>query len=173
MIRARRQLHARVFTGLAVALPLLFGTALWLRPQVPPQADPAVKLRELAGQRTGPGSGGVQTIDAREGDLRFEVAAAPAEDGGPAIAVRPSAAPLAPDLLVYWAPEGSEQPGAGSFLMGALAGPAERRLRLPPVATRSTGNATGDVLVYSLAHGEVLARFALRELPGLAAGARP
>jgi hypothetical protein len=72
-----------------------------------------------------------------------------------------------PELLAYWSPaeRSGEALSPGSVLLGPLALPGTRRFRLP----RRSASDTGDVVVYALAQGRVVASVAL---PAAAVAAR-
>ncbi len=88
-------------------------------------------------------------------------------DGAPMLSIRPSAEILKPDLLVYWTsrPPGDALP-PDAVLVGSLSGTSARRLALP--ARARGGN--GAIVVYSVAHDEVVAHFAIREALAASAG---
>lgn len=168
MIQPLRARHRRWITALAVLLPAAFVLALAARPAPPaavalsPALDPAAETaRPLAGWD-----------DLWRGaDLSTRVSRG--RDGGLRLDLEATAAPAAPDLLVYWVPSGT--PAAGSdpatetptdaalppdaMLLGPFAGGAYG-LRLPPGAAGG-----GGLLLYSLAHGRIAAG---AELPPIA-----
>jgi hypothetical protein len=78
------------------------------------------------------------------------------------LAIRPTEVMLKPDLLVYWTQQDAADQAlpAQAVLIGRLSGTARRNLRLPKSA-KDTGN--GHILIYSLAHHEIVARFELDE----------
>ena len=166
MIHARRTAHRRIFSVLAVAVPALWAAGLWLRPEVPPRSAADPRLLAEAGFALDAEGSGSPPRRVAAGAAAFEVEFERRPDGQRLLAIRPSAVILKPDLLVYWTPRAERvAPGGDAVLIGRLAGSSRRWLRLPERAA----DASGDVLVYSLAHGEVVSRFALAE--ALAGGA--
>lgn len=163
MIHARRVAHRRIFGVLVVAIPALWAAGLLLRPELPPLSPADRRLLAEAGFRTDAPEGAPGTRVVAAGPAEFRVGVERGARGEPLLALQPTRAILEPDLLVYWTPPGSDAPGAGSVLLGSLAGSAARRLPLPE---RAAGG--GSIVVYSLAHGEVVARLALAD--ALAAG---
>lgn len=160
MIRARRRLHRSLFTVLVIVVPVLLATVILFRPTVPPVASISPALIRQGGfatsESTTPNRVG---IDTRE----FEISAQDDSDTGEIVLeIRPTKVILKPDLLVYWtqqaAPDDSLPPQA--VLIGRLSGTARRALRLPKSAVDAR---TGSILIYSLAHHEIVARIALDE----------
>lgn len=153
MIRSRRLVHRYLFTILAPVLGVTLAAGLLLRPDVPPvlPLDPAIANE----------AGFVPSVDSRPVRIEteeyvFEALVEP-ETGGLVVAIRPTTVILRPDLLVYWVGDAAamELPSEGAVLAGSLSGTSYRRLSLPAIASQEPGT----MLVYSLAHGEVITRF--------------
>ena len=158
MIRSRRLVHRYLFTILAPVLGVTLAAGLLLRPDVPPvlPLDPAIANE----------AGFVPSVDSRPVRIEteeyvFEALVEP-ETGGLVVAIRPTTVILRPDLLVYWVGDAAatELPSEGAVLAGSLSGTSYRRLSLPAMASQEPGT----MLVYSLAHGEVITRFPVSAL---------
>ncbi len=151
MIHSRRRAHLRIIIALAIGIPTLLASALLLRPQVPPISAGHLRLATPSG--FAPGSAGEwRSVEPVSGGIALEVQR-PSDSA--AVAVRPVRTPLAPDLLIYWVPRGAAAPGEGAVLVGGLAGQTARGLSLPD----HENAASGELIVYSVAQAEVLARF--------------
>ena len=159
MIRSRRLVHRYLFTILAPVLGVTLAAGLLLRPDVPPvlPLDPAIANE----------AGFVPSLDSRpvrietEGYV-FEALVETEIGDGLVVAIRPTTVILRPDLLVYWVGDAAatELPSEGAVLAGSLSGTSYRRLSLPAMASQEPGT----ILVYSLAHGEVITRFPVSAL---------
>jgi len=147
MIAAARRRHRIAIGALAAVVPPLFAIALLARPAptaplVAPDAPPATALlweRDDRWPRL--------PILTRVWGLR--------PDGPPAVVeLAPARDPMRPDVLVYWAPDGTpERLPEGAFLLGRLAGASARRLALPAEVAAA---AAGRLWLYSLGHHELL-----------------
>lgn len=162
MIRPLRIRHRRWTTALAVLLPAGVVLALATRPAPPPAtALPPALAPEPPAARPLAGWQGLW----RGTELTTRIGAVP--DGGLRLDLEPSAPVRAPDLLVYWHPDTGATPGDpalphGATLLGRFAGGAYG-LPLPAAA-----HGGGGLILYSLAHGEVVAT---AELPAPRAAA--
>jgi len=156
VIRGRRRLHQGVFAALAVVIPSFLIIGILLRPQVPPVADVDRALWRQAGFPS-PRTGALRVVDA--GTHEFDVQTTVKDKAS--LIIRPRTVILKPDLAVYWTPQsGASLKLAGdALLIGGLSGTSQRELTLPPAA--SQGN--GTVIIYSVAHQEVVAGFPLRD----------
>lgn len=131
MIRPLRRLHRRIWQVAALALPLLLIVAILTRQ--PTHPAPHVRTPATAGESTWPGL---------PLGLRREASGLRVRALGPL---------PAPDLLLYaaTAPVEKGQPlPAGSVFLGSVSGPSQV-LATPP-------SATDRLVLYSLAHGEVV-----------------
>ena len=152
MIRPLRRLHRWAIAGLAVVLPVVFALGLAARRPNPvstlpaalaPPASALVGGRSLG--RLWPGL-----------EIEARVGRDPADPARPVLLLIPASPPEAPDLLVYWAPEGataSPTLAPGAVLVGSLAGTAPQAFQLPAEAAAESGSA----VLYSLAWGRVVA----------------
>jgi len=159
VILSRRRLHRRMFTALAFIVPAMLGAALIWRPTVPPVADIDPALRAPGGFPD-PGEWRPRVVDT--GKHTFQVQGRANPDGkGATLVIRPETVLLKPDLLVYWAPRDdvAQQITDDAILVGSLSGTSRRLLRLPEAAA----SGDGELLVYSLAHQEIVDRIALRD----------
>jgi hypothetical protein len=152
MIRSLRTRHRVIFTALALALPALFAAGLLARRAVPinrlpdrwlPEAPASAVL--LAGQGKLWEEFGlatrVQTDEQDAARLVLEIA--------------PTREWREPDALLYWSeslPVSGHLPEA-AVLLGPLTGTQAQRFRLPEPASQ----ASGHLILYSLAHQKVLA----------------
>jgi hypothetical protein len=150
-------LHQRIFTMLALIIPGLLFIGLVFRPQVPPVADIDPALRDYGGFPTA-GEWHPQIVSAEILEFEVQARSNASTDTG-TLLIRPKTHILKPDLLVYWAssPPASDTLGKDAVLVGRLSGTSRRQLALPTAA--SGGN--GTILIYSLAHHEVITRFPL------------
>jgi len=144
MIQPLRAAHRTVFLLWAVALPLLFAAGIVSRRFEPPPAGTAATYFEAsAGRDRTPLA--VRTLpDPGTGQTSVELSGAP---------------PLVPDVLVYW----TSQQGAPGLpedarLLGAYR--PGNRYPLPRDAAHP-----GAVLLYSLAHGELIANLPVAGAP--------
>lgn len=153
MIRPLRRAHRAASVALALALPLGLAAALMARPD-----PPAAVLEGLVP----PGASGRVVAEWEVPELGL-AASLLAEEGGPRwLTLVPADDPREADVLVYWtaAPgAGAEALAAGARLLGTLAGAAPRAFALPPEV------AGGRLVLFGLAHQEVLATSALPEVP--------
>ena len=142
---------------LAVLIPALLIVGIGLRPDVPPVTDDGALFR-MGGFAPQSGEDDVEVVGA---GLRFALRAL---SDGRSIVIRPLEIIAKPDLLVYWsarAPKPDEDQNgrlAYAELVGSLSGRSSRIVQLPEDAQG------GHLLVYSLAHGELLADLALEQL---------
>lgn len=153
MTRSHRQAHRVAFLGVGGLLVALWTAGLSLRPEVPPIDS---SFEDLAYQ-----SGFV--IDGTDlsipvADERFAASFRRDTDGA-SLLIRPLTPILKPDMLVYWVPlSGTSTDGdlsENAILTGSLAGHSPRRLLLPPDAAQGKG----EIVIYSLGHRDVVARF--------------
>lgn len=144
-----RRRHAAMITALALVLPVAFATAIATR------EAPAV-ARELALEPRAVRA--LEPLDAGQGELTIlQRANGPrwqARHDATRIAIAQLDGAEAPDLLAYWAPReaGGDELATDAVLLGPLS-TGERTFARP---------GDGGVLVlFSLAHGEVVARASL------------
>ncbi len=141
MIRPLRRRHLWMVILMAVLVASLYLAALAARPETPLEGElpAALGVPEVAPAGAGvelPTSPPLRVRPTADG--RIELAAeGPIEGAG---------------LLLYWLPAGAGGPADG-HLLGPLAGGARQVLALPPAAA-----ARGELLLYSLGHGEEVAR---------------
>jgi hypothetical protein len=155
VIRPLRSRHRAAFVGLVVTLPALFAAALLWRHPVP-----AVEAHG------GPSVAGLEEVFADRDDLWRELPIRTSLYRGPrqvTVLLQAREEIGRPDLLVYWSgaaeiPEGL--PG-DVVLLGRLAGLERSRFDLPVGA-----GAAGRLILYSLAHQEVVAGLALSDAGG-------
>ena len=166
MNRSLRRAHLRRSLGMALLLPLGLGAALWSR-EAPPIDD-----SELSGLHASSPTSEAALEAAKLSRVEFSglgVALLPwyqttePVGGIELVAERQLAAP---DVLVYWsAVESPLAPGADlapdAMLLGTFPGGGSRHFDLP-AAGQGGG---GQVLLYSLGHGEVLGALPLDPLP--------
>ena len=144
MIQPLRAAHRRTFAALAVALPAIFVAGLLVRhPETPAQSTQG-SAAPAAGKK------------AFESDHLFRHRIQTmifADAAGRAVELRPVEDLQAPDLLLYWSASGDDV--AHATLLGAFE--PGRRYRLP-----ASG---GRLLLYSLAHRELVDAAALEAMP--------
>jgi len=154
VIRPLRRRHLRMIGALAIATPIGFAAGLWARlDRAPARPLPgAVAAGSLALGRTfldEEGLWGGTAIRTRIGE-----SSAPGEAAAVVLELTPAADLRAPDLLVYWS--ASEAAGTGlpddALLLGPLAATGPARFVLPAAARGG-----GRLIVYSLAHGRLVA----------------
>lgn len=143
MIRPLRRRHRWMVAGVAVIVAPLCLAALAARPERTVQAElpPALGAPVVTPAGAGvelPSSPPLRVRPTPDG--RIELTAEGPIDGA--------------GLLLYWLPTGARGPADG-HLLGAVAGGA-RQLLVPPAAA----TAPGELLLYSLGHGEEVARAA-------------
>lgn len=145
MIRPLRATHRVIFFGFAILLPVLFASGLLSRPHWP--SDPAVsgaaipEGQKIVWEKTG-------SVDRTKVTIR--VLRDPSRTNSEQVQLSTSKPLIAPNILVYWSPQ---QPNAGLSAEARLLGPFHvlKRYPLPPEAQEK-----GFVILYSLAHGQVL-----------------
>lgn len=142
MIAPLRTRHRVVTTLLALVVPVLFLYGLGARRPIPANDTLPIAAQTSAPEGAESIAFGDVPVDARYWDGA----------SGPHVQVAWRAAPVAPDVLVYWSAGsgGGEELPAGATFVGAVEG---RALRLP--------SAGGTVVLYSLAHRAVVGRAAL------------
>jgi hypothetical protein len=141
MIHSLRTRHRVLTTALAVLLPVGIVAGLTARVGLP--AVSGLPVDSAA------------SVPADEGRA-FAFAVAPLEgrllpDGR--LVLQPREDLRRPDLRVFWVAAGAEGPDDG-LLLGRLAGVRETVLSLPP----GLRDRDGEILIYSLAHEEVVDR---------------
>jgi hypothetical protein len=157
VIRPLRSRHRAVFVGLVATLPLLFaGALLWRNPV------PAVEAH------VGPSVAGLEEVFVGRDDLWRGLPIRTSLYRGPqrvTVLLQAREEIGRPDLLVYWSGAAETPDGLPGdvVLLGRLAGLRRSRFDLPVGA-----GATGRLILYSLAHQEVVAGLALSD-----AGAAP
>lgn len=166
MIRSRRQVHRSTFLAVGCILAVVWIAGLTLRQEIPP-IDPS--LNDLTYQ-----SGfvsGETVLYTPVADEKFAASFQRDADGA-YLLIRPMTSLLKPDLLAYWVPSSeSSQTGnlsEGAIFTGSLAGNSPRRLSLPPEAAQGEG----EIVIYSLGHKDVLARFPVRSAASQAGDSR-
>lgn len=153
MIRPLRRRHRRMVVVLAVVLPALFLFALRARRPLP-EVNALVETVDRVGRLDGTP---VDVALAWSTDDGIPEIAARVWSEGRVLELLPAADPARPDVLVYWQPARSGTPGAGSLLLGAMAGDEPRRFRLPDEARR----ADGHLLLWSVTDAAPVASAAL------------
>lgn len=152
MIAPLRRRHRMTMAALLVALPALVALALAARREEP-------RMNSLpAGLETGPRSGGAD-VESYELFAELGVAVRGRRTVAGATLELAPAKPLGrPDVLVYWSAENadSERWTEGALLLGVL-GDRARIYSVPATAAARDGY----LVLYSLAHQEVLAAGAL------------
>lgn len=155
MIRSRRQLHRNTFTALALIVPGLLAIVFFFRPDVPPVAAIEARLMQQAGFST---TKDWQPHVVSSGAYEFEVQSLTNNvNNSLRLLLRPTKVILKPDLLVYWTsqPLTNQKLAQDAILIGSLSGTSRRELLLPSAATTRQGT----IVIYSIAHGEVIAHF--------------
>ena len=150
MIAPLRRRHRVVVTLLLIAVPVGLVLALSARPPLPTTETLPNALAD------GPGSGGgdVESYDVF-GELGIAVRGFHA--AGAVLELTPSQPLARPDVLVYWAETAaSDRLPTGAILLGALSDRA-RTYSVPATAASRAGH----LVLYSLAHQEVVASGAL------------
>jgi hypothetical protein len=150
-----------MFAGLAVLLPAGIAAAVLARSPSPRVDALPVDLARAAGWD---GVDAGRVLWRREdlwGELALTTTLARDPGGALTVGLTPAADLARPDVLVYWA-AGTEPAGRlpeDAVLLGALAGAHERAFALPG----SAGTRAGRLLLYSLAHAELVAEAPLPE----------
>lgn len=155
MIRRLRRFHFVAVLGLIVPLPGLLGAAYVTARRQP------VPVMPLPRQLLDGSAGAISGLDALEPDGPLQWSVRLSEDGS-AIDVRPSRDLQEPDLLVYWTASSGpfEDLPEEARLLGVLAGTSVRRFPLPERVAQSRD---GALIVYSLAHADLVATIPLAE----------
>ena len=156
MIRSRRQAHRAAFLGVGCILVAVWTVGLTLRQDVPPIDSSLEDLAYLSGfVNDGP------DLSMAAADERFAASFRNDADGA-YLLIRPLTPILKPDMLVYWVPSSKTFTDGNlsehAILTGNLAGDSPRRLSLPPGAAQGEG----DIVIYSLGHRDIVARFPVR-----------
>jgi hypothetical protein len=154
MIRPLRATHRIVFFMLAIVLPLVFASGILSRHHVHSastiQGSSALVSTSVVSEKSAVVSGSKLTVRILRDSSSAEVRQLQLVSGSSL---------TAPDLLVYWCEKASQ----GSLPDGAqLLGPfrASSYYRLPPGAEDK-----GSIILYSLAHGQILALIPLENQP--------
>lgn len=160
MNRRLRTRHRRMLGGLALLLPVGIGIALSSRPSYTLEAASSVEGAGLAARL------GV-ALDASDlwGETELHCRVWPAKNGEDAVVELLGEEDLAlPDVLLYWSPETSDDGGLGSgaYLLGSFHGTQVQRFNLPAAA--SLDGLDGILMLYSLAHSQVVDRASLAGL---------
>ena len=161
MIHELRLRHFRTFAALAVVIPAGITAALLPRSPAPRVAALPADLARAAGWD---GTEAGQTLWRREdlwGTLALTTTLTRSAGGALTVRLAPAADLARPDVLVYWA-AGAQPAGRlpeDALLLGALAGAHERAFALPEAAAAQAGR----LLLYSLAHAELVAEAPLPE----------
>lgn len=150
MIRPLRQYHRHTFVALAMLLPGAFALSITARRVVPENAPLPVALAATSHPFD-------RTLWTRPGlfshaGIQVQLRHAAADTGKLAVIFSAPANFVQPDLLVYWTPGNStdrERLPADAVLLGSFNAVV---LPLPGVV----GSAAGRLILYSLAHGEVV-----------------
>ena len=152
MIQPLRDMHARVFIASAIALPVLFLSALLSRENLPAESH----------KPTGKTMNAVDThpqLTFSADRTRINVRVFDSEPRGSAIEFQliPQTPLHAPDVLVYWSQTKPETNlSSGMQLLGEFR-PDERY--------RLSAAVPGFVVLYSLAHREILGAFPVGTAP--------
>ena len=158
MIRPLRRRHLWLVGALAVVVAPLFVAALAVRPA--PAIQPALPAGMAPAAAIGddhPGSSALPAAAAPSA-VRAELPTTPPirlrPMAGGAIEASGDGSVEGADLLLYWAPADGGRSLADAHLLGALRGGERQLLRLPAAAA----GADGVLILYSLGHGDELAR---------------
>ena len=158
MTRSRRQAHRLASLGVGCLLVVVWTAGLTLRPVVPPIDS---SFEDLASR-----SGFV--IDGTNPSIPVAnesfAASFQREGDGVFLLIQPVTPIPKPDMLVYWAPSSQTSTegnlSKSAILTGSLAGTSPRRLSLPSSAAQGEG----EIVIYSLGHKDVVARFPLQSV---------
>lgn len=156
MIQPLRTIHRRVFSTLALVLPVILVVGLSARHKAAPTAISATRA---------PSSNSMQRLRSssrlwRTHAIQTEVFTDPSEPGQRYVLLKPVQALNEPDLLLYWSarePSGDSLP-AEARLVGIFS--PNRELTLPSDAAPG-----GYLTLYSLAHQSVVDTAAMEKLP--------
>ena len=165
MIRARRQLHLYIFMLMLPIVPVLLAVVLLGRPEVPPTSptlDPTLAASAgFAGASTEP----LQLIETGNSSLLLQRHSADGA-GDTMLTIKPTTHIVYPDVLIYWSPETAAvtQPGKDAILVGSLSGVSRRLLQLPATGVDQSNGLQGSLVLFSLAHDQVIDQFPLGEL---------
>jgi len=147
MTSGLRRRHRRIFLVLALVLPGIFVSGLLARRPFP-ASD---RLPELAQPVSAKLSTAILEEDERwrRLPLKSRLLKADGNRSGWILDVQVNGELPAPDLLIYWS-ETAPKPEQG-VLLGSLAGRSSQQFALPERAR------AGHLVLYSLAHGQVVA----------------
>jgi len=158
MIAPLRRRHRWVWTVLCL-LPAALAAALWSRPPAALfNSSPPTALRPPVPHSTAVAE---STVDIAGVSLHLALYAS---GDATLLAIEPLTEFAQPDVLAYWAPvavSGSSLPRQ-AFLLGSIAGRRAGVFKLPAAAGHQGG---GQLVLFSLAHGEVLGSGALPRGP--------
>ncbi len=142
-----RRRHAALVTTLALALPVAFAAAIAKREAAPVQLElPLEAQRASAVEALAPGAGTELTLETSSGQ-RWR-----ARHDATRIAIAQVAGAELPDLLAYWsARNGGDELAPDAVLLGPVNGGSSERTYARP-------GAGGVLVLFSLAHGEVVAQ---------------
>lgn len=169
MIQPLRQRHYQLMRIMAVGLPLLFLAGLAARHAPLPQQVPALLINEIPAfpkmllerDNLWPGQSIMTRVSAdRIPPQRLVIELQPRRDL------------IAPDVLVYWCEASvpvTKQLPETAHLLGGLSGKHLRRFALPPAAL----SADGKMMLYSLAHQQIVATAILPTATLVRAGRLP
>lgn len=142
MIAPLRRRHRLVFGALTLGLPALLAAALLKRPPVP--------LDTLAVGAAAP----APSTDQGGRELRWDAAGLTVMVSSGSVALRTVAPTRAPDPLLYWSRQAATSGlPTDARLLGPLSSAERQTFALPEPA--------GQLILYSLGHGEVLSQLAL------------
>lgn len=153
MIQPLRTAHRRIFIVLAGVLPVILGAGLRVRPHVPLATPDAVTGNQFSVRLSQPTAAWAKDSF----DLEFY-----SEPGGPKgvrIVLKPHRGLNEPDLLLYWTSQASTD---APDLNGAnLLGPFRPSISY----SLPTGTERGSLVLYSLAHHEIVDVARIKGLP--------
>jgi hypothetical protein len=140
-----RKRHRALVVAWAVALPAAFAAAIVGRQEAPTAGELPTDPRALgAVEALGAGAGSLQIVEHADG-ARFSV-----RHDGERVAIAQTLGPPLPDLLAYWSPTPAlDELPAEVVLLGAVS-TLECTFELP--------RERGWVVLFSLAHGEIVAQ---------------
>jgi hypothetical protein len=155
MIQPLRSAHRVVFLLAALVLPALLVAGLRARRPSPLMAAVPLPAATPAGPSL--------TWKTRGGTAIISLVQPGAGGGGLEIELSPATAFRGPDLLLYWTARGLpvDDLAPADVLLGEVSGQPVRRFQLPP----AVGPGQGSLLLFSLAHHEVIGTTALPSLP--------
>ncbi len=146
MNRRLRKRHQLMLTGLALLLPIGFGLAPNARPAIPAGGGRVAALGPPAP------TDGVLATQLTWWNLKLQTTVWPSTPERSIIVEMRADEDLAlPDVLLYWSESGEVELQGDEFLLGSFFGQQTQRYALP-----FAKELTGRLILYSLAHDEVI-----------------